>query len=587
MKQFKIPFYFLAILLLMNLSGCNPELPVDPDNGGTGISADAAAVAADIAALDESDFTFASGDSRNSVSGDFNLPTSGSSGTIITWSEKQDTGDNVSVNAGTVTVTRPAAGSSDAEVILTAAVSMGSESATVDFTFTIKHIPDDEAVAEAIANLTTDNFTFSGSEKANAVKSNFTLPPTDSNGNTITWSETADTGNNISIAGNTVTVTRPGASSANKSVTITAEITSGTITDTKDFTIRILADYMSGVTFSTNVSSYSYVTPTENSNARLFSLADSARSQAVAIIGDYAYVSYNYSAQNHPVYIFNISDPSDPTAIGYFAFNTQINTMSLTGDYLYAAGNYTVYPIDVSDPANPEVLRPVNLTSSVIISITDTIIEAGTLFYGGSYDSSESTIGSLDISNPAEPVSLDYIRPSGRFFQFSYSNGYLYAANGWTADKTVAIIDVTDPANMNQIYLGDLDGNAEYVKGVAVYGDYLFYPYGSIIKVADISNPSEPVYVKTLSLSGASGFQQLHISGNRLYGVNGGNCTVSRADISNIPTIGSLSAVTYGKVLSGSPLTGNDLAISGGYLFLAGAYYNDNSFNGFVIMPDN
>ncbi len=129
-------------MLVISLSGCDPDILAgveDADGTGTvdtdsGVSADASAAAADIAALDESDFTFASGDSRTGVTGDFTVPTSGSSGTTITWTEKQDAGDNVAVSSGTVTVTRPAAGSLDAEVILTAMQSHGLKLLTAQIT---------------------------------------------------------------------------------------------------------------------------------------------------------------------------------------------------------------------------------------------------------------------------------------------------------------------------------------------------------------------------------------------------------------------------------------------------------------------
>ena len=340
MKRFMHSFYFLSILLVISLSGCDPDILAgveDADGTGTvdtdsGVSADASAVAADIAALDESDFTFASGDSRTGVTGDFTVPTSGSSGTTITWTEKQDAGDNVAVSSGTVTVTRPAAGNEDAEVILTAAVSMGSESATVDFTFTIKHIPDDEALAFAVNSLTFADFIFADIENENTVKSSFTLPLTDANSNAITWTETTDSTNNISISGNTVTVTRPAKFYEHASVTITAALTFGSSSDTKDFTILILADYMSGVDFSTNVSSFTYETPAENSAARIFRLAEDSETNSVAIVGNYAYVAHEYGPAGDPVYVFDISNPADPKAVCYFDLNASFYNITASGN---------------------------------------------------------------------------------------------------------------------------------------------------------------------------------------------------------------------------------------------------------------
>ncbi|MBD2847829.1 S-layer homology domain-containing protein, partial [Paenibacillus sp. IB182496] len=82
------------------------------------------------------------GDSATSVTQDIELPTSGASGTTITWSSSD------SAVVGTDgTVTRPAYTESDASVTLTATISKGTESDTQTFTMRIMVLPAPPPVA--------------------------------------------------------------------------------------------------------------------------------------------------------------------------------------------------------------------------------------------------------------------------------------------------------------------------------------------------------------------------------------------------------------------------------------------------------
>ncbi len=98
---------------------------------------DPEAVAADIDALDETDFDFADGDNKDSVTQSFTVPVVGANGTEIVWSENSD---NVTINVetGVVTVVRPANGSGDVTVTLNATVMKHSVSDTKALAVVIK-----------------------------------------------------------------------------------------------------------------------------------------------------------------------------------------------------------------------------------------------------------------------------------------------------------------------------------------------------------------------------------------------------------------------------------------------------------------
>lgn len=89
--------------------------------------------------------------------------------------------------------------------------------------------------------LDSSDLTFGGSDTAAAVTQNFTLPLTDRNGISITWTEKTDTGNNINISGNRAVITRPVYGQGDKTVTLTASITINGVTETKDIEVVVKA----------------------------------------------------------------------------------------------------------------------------------------------------------------------------------------------------------------------------------------------------------------------------------------------------------------------------------------------------------
>ncbi|MBN2898506.1 MAG: cadherin-like beta sandwich domain-containing protein, partial [Clostridia bacterium] len=98
-----------------------------------------AAITADKAALDATDFTYGGSDDKDNVTQDITLPTMGDNGTTISWAEKTDTGNNVVISGDTVAVTRPANAEGDKTITLTGTISKaGGTSETKDIEIVVK-----------------------------------------------------------------------------------------------------------------------------------------------------------------------------------------------------------------------------------------------------------------------------------------------------------------------------------------------------------------------------------------------------------------------------------------------------------------
>ena len=177
--------------------------------------------------LSEASIILASGDTVNAVTDGFSLPVTGDNGTAITWQSSNTDIISISEN-GTAVVTRPSG--NDAVVTLTATITKGSVSHTKTITVTVSGISSgltDSLSAADIIGLNTD---------LNNVTTDLNLPAAGDDGHTITWSSS-----NTSVITDSGVVIRPAAGSANVTLTMTAVISDGTETITKEFSVTVLA----------------------------------------------------------------------------------------------------------------------------------------------------------------------------------------------------------------------------------------------------------------------------------------------------------------------------------------------------------
>lgn len=182
---------------------------------------DAQAVAAEKAALS---IGYASGDSATCVTQSVTLATAGIDGSTISWAT-----DNSAVVSKSGAVTQPA--TADADVTLTATISVGTASDTKAFLITVKaQMTDVQAVAAAKMALSIG---YQPGDAASSVTQSLTLPVTGAAGCSVSW---ASSDAAISSSG---AVTRPAA--GDLPVTLTATITLNAVSDTKVFIVTVKA----------------------------------------------------------------------------------------------------------------------------------------------------------------------------------------------------------------------------------------------------------------------------------------------------------------------------------------------------------
>ena len=175
----------------------------------------------------------------NDVTGDLRLPTAGQYGSSISWASDNDA--MVSTNG---TVTRPSYTAGDATATLTATITKviatdatpDTSTVTKTFPVTVRKLEQTDA-EKILADKTwlTEAQLLNGNASLSQITQNLTLPTIAPKGSTITWAFSSS-----GVVGTNGTVTRPTYSQGDKAVTLTATITSGAMSDVKEFIATVL-----------------------------------------------------------------------------------------------------------------------------------------------------------------------------------------------------------------------------------------------------------------------------------------------------------------------------------------------------------
>lgn len=171
--------------------------------------------AADAAALDLGD--------TSAVTENLTLPKTGAGGSAITWSSSDP-----AVVSATGAVTRPAPGSGDATVTLTASVAYAGQTASRSFTVTVlQDITDRQKVDNALKAVTIPD--------QDAIRGNITLPVTGARDVTLTWRS-----QDPRVVTATGEVTRPATGARAAKAHLTVRATKGKATGERSFTLTVL-----------------------------------------------------------------------------------------------------------------------------------------------------------------------------------------------------------------------------------------------------------------------------------------------------------------------------------------------------------
>ncbi len=166
---------------------------------------------------------------RDDVSISLNLPSNGPNRSAISWSS-----DNAHINAEDGSITPPTPEEGDQQVTLTATLSKNTTVKTKTIIVTVK-VPDSSAVPADDSGL-TDDVILNGNSDWDSIITGLNMPATGQYGSSISW--TSSSQQIIALDG---TVNRPTYTEGDQTVNLTAVISKGASSITRNFTATVKA----------------------------------------------------------------------------------------------------------------------------------------------------------------------------------------------------------------------------------------------------------------------------------------------------------------------------------------------------------
>jgi hypothetical protein len=122
----------------------------------------------------------------------------------------------------------------------------------------------------------------------------------------------------------------------------------------------------------------------------------------IAVRGDYAYITSGSTG----LQIMDISNPEHPIQVGCYTDLGEVTTIDISGEYAYLTWSHVFAILDISEPSEPELVFVDHMDYSIdAIKISGDYVYLGTTIYHEN-DTSSKYVEILDISNPHEMISV-------------------------------------------------------------------------------------------------------------------------------------------------------------------------------------
>jgi hypothetical protein len=191
---------------------------------------------------------------------------------------------------------------------------------------------------------------------------------------------------------------------------------------------------------------------------------------------------YLFAVESIAISIVNISDPLEPTYIGFYVFGFQTQSVVFDGtQMIVATQDSRLLFYDCSDPT--AIILEENVTSPV--DVQRLCMVNSTLY---AFD--DSSIYSLDISTVTSITVIDEFDLNGTIYSYDISSNHMFVALG---SSGVRVLDISDSSSIEEVYLFDDVGQAQEI---AVDRDiaYISAPHSTThLLCYDISQIDSPV----------------------------------------------------------------------------------------------
>lgn len=208
----------------------------------------------------------------------------------------------------------------------------------------------------------------------------------------------------------------------------------------------------------------------------------------VFVSGDAACVAAN------GLRVVDVSDPESPNETGYYCITGYSKGIFVADEFAYVAnGTEGLLILDISDPEIPQKTGELNLEERA----DDLFVQDGL-----AYVLCEDVLRIVDVGDPEDPTELG----AYEFEQWSLHDIHVSGSFAYVADSQygLKVLDVSDPANIREEGICEIEGSVEHV---FVSGEYAYVTnrmerwfyrddddvdYMVSLAVIDITDPAHP-----------------------------------------------------------------------------------------------
>ena len=279
----------------------------------------------------------------------------------------------------------------------------------------------------------------------------------------------------------------------------------------------------------------------------------------VVLRGQYAYVA---TAPGNVV-VYNISDPTNPTSVGFVAVRGN-DGLTLLGDHLYVANGWGggIDVVNISNPLAPVVVGTYADSSVRVYDVKAHQQGPQTFVYALTSDNQLQVVDFTALTTPILQGSTPVSNSRG-LLELVYPRLYIPGSGN---DRALEIVNVSDPSNPA---VADLYETGTTHQSCDVDGDVLVGCSMERMWFYDLSDPANPVSFASSAYSEwttppQSYFSFIDVMGNTAYAISSDGIYI--LDVSNpasvqvVGTFGGVAGAGSGK-----------LAVSGDRLYHAGA----------------
>ena len=292
----------------------------------------------------------------------------------------------------------------------------------------------------------------------------------------------------------------------------------------------------------------------------------------IVVVGDYAYVGSGTGTLS----IFDISTPTNPTFVGVFTNTALISgrvSIAIAGKYAYVSnGGGGEVVVDVSDPANPSYAGE---TPGFALAIRFPVV-VGNMVVGTDIVGNSNPV-ILDVTNPTLPQRINAVgfgstdSPS----DIAVSGRYAFITNN--SNDTLTVFDISNPLADTEVgtvvstlltksSAVEIRGNHAFI--AAGRDAFAASPTNGALVVVDISNPSTPAVVGSITSSTASVLDasKIAVSGDYAFVTGYGSDALSIINVSDPTSLDEVAVITS----STEPLLDGPtgVAVSGNYVYV-------------------